>query len=95
MPPDRLDRAEAERALDLFERGRDGTPGTQPLVNQAGLLARIGREAEAVALAREAARREPENSEAWALLAIVSEKRDPRLAEAAGRRVRELNPPVR
>ena len=93
-PPDQLAQDEAERALDLFERGRRGTPGTQPLLLQAGLLGRIGREREAIALAREAVRREPENSDAWALLAIVSRDSQPRLAAAAGKRVRELNPPV-
>lgn len=95
MAPEQLDRAQIERALDLFERGRQGTPDTQALVNQAGLLGRVGREAEAIALAREAARREPANSDAWALLAIVSQERDPRLAARAAARVRALNPPVR
>lgn len=93
-PPEKLERMEADRALDLFERGRRHTPDTHPLVNQAGLLSRLGREREAIALAREAARREPESSEAWALLAIVARRSNPRLAAAAGARVRELNPPV-
>lgn len=93
-PPAQLAPARAERALDMFDRGRRFTPDTHPLVNQAGLLGRLGREREAIALAREAVRREPESAEAWAVLAIVSRKTMPRLSAAAVKRARVLNPPV-
>jgi hypothetical protein len=40
----------------------------------------------------EIVRREPENVQAWALLALVSRRLDPELAKRAARRVRELDP---
>jgi cytochrome c-type biogenesis protein CcmH/NrfG len=48
----------------------------------------------ALALARGAVRREPENAEAWLAVARAARDADPALAETALQRLRELVPPV-
>jgi Flp pilus assembly protein TadD len=93
-PPALLKPGQGDRALDLFQRGRANTPDTMPQLQQAGLLARLGREREALALVREVVRREPQNADGWVLLSVVARSTDPRLAATAAARARGLNPPV-
>jgi Flp pilus assembly protein TadD len=59
---------------------------------RATLRIRTGDERAAHASLTEIVRREPDNVQAWALLALVSRRIDPPLATRAARRVRELDP---
>ena len=92
--PERLAPSDVDRSVRLFERARRRNPDTRVMLNQAGLLSRAGRAREAVALAREVTSREPENADAWALLAIAASPVDPGLAARASARARRLNPRV-
>jgi hypothetical protein len=82
-------RVAAERVLrDVAER----TPSARPelMLGRAALF--DSRPREAAALAREVTAREPENQEAWALLAIALERIDPAGAREARARARGLSP---
>ncbi|HEX8743145.1 MAG TPA: hypothetical protein VF712_08415 [Thermoleophilaceae bacterium] len=59
---------------------------------RATLNIRRRRNREAFDSLTEIVRREPENLQAWALLALVSRQIDPELAQRAAARVRELDP---
>lgn len=74
-----------DRAVALSERGDPGAPAllqraaertadTTPLLREAQLYLFARRPQEAIAPAREAARREPENAQAWLLLAQAAER---------------------
>jgi len=89
-PPEDL-----ERANRLFDRARRHNPGTRPVLRQAALLVLGRRHREAARLLEEAVRREPENADAWSLLASATTPFDPARAAAALLRVRALSPPVR
>lgn len=65
--------------------------GTTALVDVAGALHAQRRDREALGLAREAARREPDNAAAWRAIAL-SGAQAPALARAAERRLRDLDP---
>ena len=58
------------------------------------MLGRAGRTREAIAVLRRTVAAEPENLEAWALLARAARTEDPALAARARARQRELAPPV-
>jgi Flp pilus assembly protein TadD len=91
----RLSLSEALAAGRFYERARRFDPDTQPLLLEAGALRFFKEEsAKALGLAREVTRREPENVSAWALVAILADRLDPRLAARARRRAGELSPPV-
>jgi Flp pilus assembly protein TadD len=92
-PSASLSSAEVAKAMSLFERSRANNPDTRPIVFEAGLLARRGRRSEAVALLQDVVRREPQNANAWALLAIAA-RPGSALAAGAAARARTLNPPV-
>jgi predicted Zn-dependent protease len=92
--PAKLNPADVRRAVGLFERARRGNPDRTPALQEAGLLARVGRQPEAIALLRELVRAEPENVSAWALLAVAAKQHDPALAAQARARARELAPPA-
>ena len=85
----------AERASRFYERSRRFNPDTRPILLEANLLSffRAGND-RALALAREVTRREPDNVNAWAIVAGMASRLDPPLAVRARRRIRELSPPV-
>jgi hypothetical protein len=65
--------------------------GTSALVDVAGALHVQRRDREALALAREAAAREPRNAAAWRTI-VLTGAQAPALARAAERRLRALDP---
>jgi predicted Zn-dependent protease len=81
-------------AADLFGEARDWAPYQTEVPLEAALLARSGREDQAVQLIEDLVRREPDNPDGWAALAALSAESDPARAAEARRRVRVLNPPV-
>jgi predicted Zn-dependent protease len=82
------------RLGDLLDRLRRLNPDRRPDLLEAFVLYRTGRDNEALAVLGGAVRDEPENVEAWALLARIAETADPALAARARARLRELAPPV-
>lgn len=86
--------AKTAHVIDLLERARAHNPDSRPTVDEAALLARVGRKRTAVALLRDVVDKEPDNFTAWRSLAEVAAGVDPALAARAGARARELNPPV-
>ncbi len=93
-PGGALTPAEVARAEDLLATARRLNPDRRPDLYEAVVLGRDGREREAVAVLRETVAAEPENLEAWALLARTARRADPRLAARARARLRVLAPPV-
>jgi hypothetical protein len=83
--------AHAER---LLKDAEDLNPDIRPLLVRAALLTGVNQPQRAVALLREAVRREPENAQAWSLLVRNLRTYDATAAEAAERRLRSLAPPV-
>jgi len=69
--------------------------GSGALVDVAGALLAQHRDREALALAREAAGREPRNAAAWSAVALAARGQTPALARAAERRFESLNPLAR
>lgn len=61
-------------AVARLRRAAERTADTTPLLREAQLQLFAERPQEAIAPAREAARREPENAEAWLLLAQAAER---------------------
>ena len=82
------------RAEDLLRADRLLNPGRRPDLYEAVVLGRAGRTPEAIAVLRRTVAAEPENLEAWALLARAARTEDPALAARARARQRELAPPV-
>ena len=89
LGPERVARAE-----DLLRADRRLNPDRRPDLYEAVVLGRAGRTREAIAVLRRAVAAEPENLEAWALLARAARTEDPALAARARARQRELAPPV-
>jgi hypothetical protein len=85
----------AREASRLYERSRRFNADTRPILLEANLLSffRAGND-RALALARAVTRREPDNVNAWAIVAGMASRVDPPLAVRARRRIRELSPPV-
>ncbi len=84
--------AEAGALEPALETLRRGCTDSRPLVLSATELARAGRDAEAVPLARQAVREEAENPGAWLSLFLALRRSDPQGAARARDRVLELNP---
>lgn len=85
--------AEIESALaDARDAELLNPDWAEPEGLRATLEIRARRERPAYDSLTEIVRREPENVQAWALLALVSRRIDPPLAARAARRVRELDP---
>ena len=82
------------RAEDLLRADRLLNPDRRPDLYEAVVLGRAGRTREAIAVLRRTVAAEPENLEAWALLARAARTEDPALAARARARQRELAPPV-
>jgi Flp pilus assembly protein TadD len=78
-------------AKALEQTAGRATPGVRRLLLLGRVEQRAGDRAGAVALAREAVRREPENAEAWLLLSRTAQGDE---ARRAAERLRELVPPV-
>jgi len=85
---------DASRADDLVRTDRRLNPDRRPDLYEAVVLGRSGRTREAIAVLERTVAAEPENLEAWALLAGAAKTEDPALAARARARQRELAPPV-
>jgi cytochrome c-type biogenesis protein CcmH/NrfG len=82
------------RARTLSEDAARVTPGVRRLILLGQVQLRAGDARAAVATGGEAAGQEPQNAEAWLLIARAAARADPRLAAEAAARVRTLVPPV-
>ena len=89
-----LSEAQLRKGRDLLPVARRLNPDRRPDLYEAVLLGRAGRPGEAITVLRGVVADEPENVEAWALLASASERTQPRLAARARARLRVLSPPV-
>jgi hypothetical protein len=69
-------------------------PDTEPLANLGVIEARAGDFRAGGATLRSVTRKEPENGQAWSLLAFAAKRYDSELEATARARVRELMPPV-
>jgi cellulose synthase operon protein C len=87
-------RTDTDRAYSLLERARQRTRSTSPELRLAQLDAFTERPQQAVSRLKSVVRREPENHEAWVLLAQNARTVDPALAARALARARALSPPV-
>ena len=85
---------DADRASSYLVRAAQHTRSTGPELRLAQLDAFRDRPHDAVVRLRRVVRREPENHEAWVLLAQTARAVDPALAARALARARELSPPV-
>ena len=92
--PPQLAPADLRRANGLERDAGRFTPGERRVLVLANVRLRGGDAKGALALARGAARREPENAEAWLAVARAAREADPALAKTALQRLRELVPPV-
>ena len=79
----------------LLRRARLLNPDRRPDLFEGVVRARQNRTGEAIAAIQRVTRAEPENLEAWGLLAQVAADVDPVLARAARARAAELAPAVR
>jgi hypothetical protein len=86
---ERLDRAER-----LLRRAARHTPSAEPELKLARALVFGSQDRRAAAVLEPVTRREPENYDAWTLLAIALERSDPAASRRARARARELSPPV-
>ncbi len=83
--------ARPAEGVAVLQRAASRTADTTPLLREAQLRLFADHPREALAPAREAARREPENAQAWLLLAQAAERAgDAPLADAARARVSAL-----
>ena len=92
--PPQLGPADLRRADGLERDAGRLTPGERRVLVLSTVRLRGGDAKGALALARGAVRREPENAEAWLALARAARDTDPALARIALQRLRELVPPV-
>jgi tetratricopeptide (TPR) repeat protein len=83
--------AEANKALDDLAKAGRLSPDQGPLINQGELLAAVGRDDEARAVAKRATDAEPDNLQAWFLAWVVADP-DPVAKAHAKARLLELNP---
>ena len=87
------DRADLNRAQELRRQAERYVPGRRPSLLEATMRARTD-PAGAARLLEDVVADEPENAEAWLLLAQTVEETDPQRAEQAMARVRALAPNV-
>jgi len=92
--PPTLSAADLRRAGQLEQDAGRLTPGERRGILLANVRLRGGDAQGALAAARAAARREPENAEAWLAVSRAAREADPALAREALQRLRELVPPV-
>lgn len=79
-------------ARDAYLRAAELSPDTAPEVRAAGIANFTGKPREALAILRGVVSREPENLDAWLLIASAADRIDRPLAERARARVRSLSP---
>jgi len=89
-----IDDTTYERALDLFREAQEMEPGTEAELAEGSLLVVGDSREQAIRTIERAAREEPENARAWAVLAAAAGRAEPELAREAAARARELRPPV-
>jgi predicted Zn-dependent protease len=87
------DRADLARANELRKEAERYVPGRRPSLLEATMRARTD-PAGAARLLNDVVADEPDNAEAWLLLAQTTEESDPQRSEQAMARVRELAPNV-
>jgi Flp pilus assembly protein TadD len=83
--------AEADKALDDLAKAGRFSPDQSPLIHQGELLAAIGREGQAKAVAQRATDAEPDNLQAWFLTWVLADPGTRAKAHARARLL-ELNP---
>jgi predicted Zn-dependent protease len=79
---------------DELRRAAERTQGSRPALMEATLRMKGGDTAGARRVLEDVVHDEPDNGEAWLLLARATEDSDPARSDAAMERVRELAPPV-
>ena len=85
-------RQDFARADDSFRRASQLNPDTAPDLQRAYVSSARGQPDEAIAMAQDVLRREPENRDAWGLLrGFIEDPRSP-LARRAEAELRRLNP---
>jgi hypothetical protein len=82
------------RADELRRAAERATPGQRAAMMEATLRLKAADRAGAQRVLERTVREEPDNAEAWLLLARATEDRDPALSERAMARVRALAPDV-
>lgn len=82
------------RAYRLLDAAAAHTRSTAPEINLAQLDAYATHPERALPRLRSVVAREPENYEAWSLLAVLARPIDPATAARAAARARRLSPPV-
>ncbi len=92
--PAQLSGADLRRAGQLERDAGRLTPGERRAILLATVLLRGGEADKALALAGDAARREPENAEAWLAVARAARAAGIPIEQEALQRLRELVPPV-
>jgi predicted Zn-dependent protease len=90
-----FENANLAEAPSLLAADRRLNPDHRADLFEAVILGRQGDFRGAVAAIQRVTRAEPENIEAWGLLASAAKRTDPALAATAQARARELSPPVR
>ena len=86
--------AAAQRTSDLLDRAGRLNPDRGVDLLRARLALQRGDAAGATRTALRVVRAEPANLEAWGVIALVNERRDPALAARARAALRRLSPPV-
>jgi hypothetical protein len=92
--PPQLSGADLRRAEQLERDAGRLTPGERRALALSSVYLRGGDADEALALASDAARREPENAEAWLAVARAARAAGIPIVQEALQRLRELVPPV-
>jgi predicted Zn-dependent protease len=90
-----FEKGEPADAQRLLAADRRLNPDRRPDLFEAVILGRQGDFRGAVAAIERVTRAEPENIEAWGLLASAAQRTDPALAARARARARALSPPIR
>lgn len=90
--PDAAARRELTTAARDLERAAWLNPDQRPRVYRASALFLLGETERAAELGREVVAEEPDNLEAWTLIAYASRGRAPDLAAEANRAIGRLNP---
>ena len=87
-------RQELAKAREQVKVATRANPDTEPIVNLGVVEARAGDFRAAGATLASVTAREPENAQAWSLLAFAARRYDSGLAATARARARALMPPV-
>jgi Flp pilus assembly protein TadD len=82
------------RAREQVKTATKFNPDTEAILNLGVIEARAGDFPAGGATIRSVTVKEPENGQAWSLLAFAAKRYDPELEATARSRVRELIPPV-